>query len=297
MKRLSLAICFIALFNLCNSCFATSAVFAGGPIYKERDTSLNELKKSGFDTLIVWTIHVHEDGSLNFNEEFPLVENGKYIGDNDYPHFRKDVASLKHDHSHINRIEFGLSAAGSPSYTNIKALLTCPKKQRCDIKNNILYRNFMALKKAFPDVDAINNDDETEFDLDSSVKFHNMLADIGFKSTIVPYSDQSFWQQLVKKVNAHHPNALDRVYLQGYAGGTGNSPCDWDFGLPVSPGLSSNTSSVRGVYSAISRWKLTCPKITSGGFMWLYDNFENSSLPKSYADSITQALDVITENK
>ncbi|WP_133407588.1 hypothetical protein [Parashewanella tropica] len=294
MKKLSLTILLITL-SFLHVCFASSAVFAGGPVYKERETSINELKKSGFDTLIIWTIHIHKDGSLNINEEFPIIENGNYIGDNDYPNFRRDVASLKKGNSHIKRIEFGLSAAGSPTYHNIKVLLKCKKSQDCDIKKNILYRNFMALKKAFPDVDALNNDDESELDLQSSVKFHRMLAYIGFKSTIVPYSDPDYWNQLIKKVNAKYPNALDRIYLQGYSGGSGNSPCEWNFGLPVSLGLSSNTSSVRNVYGTISKSKLKCPSVTKGGFMWLYDNFENSSLPKDYALAINTALNVKTQ--
>ncbi|RLV61589.1 hypothetical protein D5018_00270 [Parashewanella curva] len=294
MKKRTLTMTFLSLPFLTNVCFAGSAIYAGGSIYKNPETSINELKNSGFDTIIVWTIHVHANGDLNFNEEFPLIEGGKYVGDNDYPNFRKEIASLKTGKTKVQRIEFGLSGAGSETYSNIKALFKCDKTSACDIKNNILYKNFKILKETFPDVDGLNNDDEDEFDMDSSVIFHNMLSDIGFKTTISPYGDEDFWKGFIAKVNAHKSNALDYIYLQGYSLGEYNSPCDWNLGLPVSFGFATSKSGPNDVYAVLSQWKQKCPKITQGGFMFQYDDIKNNGDAEFYAQSINDALKVKT---
>ena len=105
--------------------FADSGVYAGGPLYYSRDVSINELKTSGFTNVVVWTIHIEQDGSLGFNGEFPLVRDGIYIGDNSYPEFRNDIASLKTGNTSITRVEFGLSAAGSGTYQAVRDLLSC----------------------------------------------------------------------------------------------------------------------------------------------------------------------------
>src|SRR5262245_57384218 len=84
---------------------AQSGIFGGGPIYKNRNYSINELKNSGFTYVIVWTIHIDASGNLNFNAEFPLVQNGSYIGASTYPNFTSDIASLKTGTTSINRVE------------------------------------------------------------------------------------------------------------------------------------------------------------------------------------------------
>ena len=47
-----------------------------GPFIVTEVTPINELKNSGFNTVIVWTIHIESNGDLGFNGEFPLVQNG-----------------------------------------------------------------------------------------------------------------------------------------------------------------------------------------------------------------------------
>src|SRR5438270_12646543 len=77
-----------------NSLFADSGIYGGGPIYKNRSYSISELKNSGFTYVVVWTIHIDASGNLNFNAEFPLVQNGSYIGASTYLNFVSDLASL-----------------------------------------------------------------------------------------------------------------------------------------------------------------------------------------------------------
>lgn len=51
---------------------ALSGILGGGPFYQKRETSIPELKASGFTMVEIWTIHmVNTAGDLNFNAEFP----------------------------------------------------------------------------------------------------------------------------------------------------------------------------------------------------------------------------------
>ena len=122
------------------SSFAESGVYGGGPVYLERNYSINELKASGFTNIVVWTIHIESDGRFNFNAEFPLVENGAYVGDLLHPNFKSDIASLKTGGSLINRVEFGLSGYGSSTFTNVRDLLNCTASHCGTGPNSILYR-------------------------------------------------------------------------------------------------------------------------------------------------------------
>lgn len=270
---------------------AASGVYAGGPLYQHPEYSIDELKASGFTNVISWTIHIESDGSLGFNGEFPLVSNGVYIGDNSYPNFRSELASLKTGVTSVTRLELGLSAAGSGTYDNVRDLLNCGESHCGTGPSSILYRNFEALKTAFPSVDALNNDDEASYHLNSAVAFHIMLADLGFKTAIVPYTYKSFWQSFVTQVNQARPNAVDALYLQVYAGGASNNPCNWDLGLPVYGGLWSRDDSPSAVQNTMQNWKNTCDEIVKGGFMWLYDDFDNSEQVAAYAAAINSVFD------
>jgi len=57
-----------------------------------------------------------------------------------------------------------------------------------------------------------------------------MLANIGYKYTIVPYTNIDFWATITTQINEGRttPDLLmDRVYLQCYDGGADNDPGDW----------------------------------------------------------------------
>ncbi|MDY8138391.1 T9SS type A sorting domain-containing protein [Aquimarina sp. 2201CG5-10] len=265
-----------------------SAIYAGGPIYNNRNVSINELRNSGYTTVIVWTIHIEANGDLGFNGEFPLVQNGVYVGDQSYPNFPNDIIMLKTAPTSINRVEFGLSAAGSGTFAAVRNFYDSEGFG----PGTTLYKNFEALKNAIPGIDAFNNDDESTYHVPSAVAFTKMLAGLGYKNAIVPYTRSSFWSSLVSQVNAAYPGNIDRNYLQCYAGGSGNNPCSssWDFGIPVYPGLwgGSGQSSIATVESRMNSWQNSCG--ITGGFMWLYDDFDNSSDVAGYAAAINNAL-------
>ena len=296
---MKLAVTFLlALFLMLNEILAQekiSALYAGGPIYYGRDYAIEELKNSGFNTLIIWTIHIDKDGNLNFNGEFPLCADGEFIGDRTYPLFRKDIKKLKSLNSTITRIEFGLSAWRSGTYDHIKDLYEAEGVG----PESILYRNFKALIEAIPEIDAFNNDDEGTYDVASSVAFHTMLYQLGVKTAGVPYTRASgYWKPFTDQMNQANPGSVDLMYLQVYAGGAGNNPCSdsWQtLGVPVIPGVwaegsSQGNKNAGEIEADMTNWNNSCS--IGGGFLWLYDDFDNSSLVNQYANAINKVFDI-----
>ncbi|MDF1548738.1 MAG: T9SS type A sorting domain-containing protein [Bacteroidales bacterium] len=286
MKKTGLAI--IVSFILSGSLFAQSGIFAGGPIYYDRSFSINELRNSGYTFVVVWTIHVmNTNGDLNFNAEFPLIENGQYIGNATYPYFASDMALLKTAPTSINRIEVGLSGWGSSTFAHIKTLVNSEGTG----PGSKLYENFKALKEAIPQIDAVNFDDESTYDAASATAFAVMLADLGYKVTLCPYTASSFWNSVAVNTNSQRPGAVDGVYLQCYAGGAGNNPCSWNIGgLPIWPGLETASKTASQVESQLNTWQNQCG--ITGGWVWLYDHIKNSSKVADYANAINNALDI-----
>jgi hypothetical protein len=284
MKNITVLL-LVALLAASTRLLAGSGIYAGGPVYKNRSYSISELKNSGFTYVVVWTIHIDASGNLNFNAEFPLVQNGAYVGAGTYPNFAGDIASLKAAPTSITRVEFCVSAWGSSTFANIKNLIAAQGTG----SSSILYRNFQALKTTFPAVDAIAFDDESTYDVSSATSFAVMLGGLGFKVSLVPYTASSFWTGVASNTNSQRAGTIDRVDLQCYSGGAGNNPCSWNFGgLPINPGLWDAEKTTSQVQSQLTTWKNSCG--ITGGFMWLYDDFDNSSLTAQYATAINNAV-------
>lgn len=271
------------LFMTISSVFAqTKAIYAGGSLYND-STNIAEIKRSGFNTIIIWTLHLKENGDINFNFDFDLIEDGTYVGAKKHPNFVQDVARLKHGSSSVDRIEFGIGSWEGQQFEVIKQYY---EKDGGFPETSPIYKNFKKLKETFPMVDAINNDDEFTYDLPSTAAFMKMLAELGFKNTVVPYKNSGYWKELVQEVNEVYPNNIDRNYLQCYAGGSGNSPCDerWDLGIPLVVGLWGGTGQMSSIEinNTMVDWNQKCN--VGGGFIWLYDNVVGEA--KRYAQAL-----------
>ncbi len=250
-----------------------SAVFGGGPFYADGQAVMNTLRASGFTTVILWSIHVHPNGDLYYNDVL-LVQNGRYVGDAGWP---ARVRTLKQAPTSVNRIEVSIGAWAVPDWENIAALISSGGTG----SSSVLYRNFQALKTA-TGADAINNDDESFYQVAPTAAFARMAAGLGYsKFTFAPYTNQSFWASLKNNLGAA---MVDRVYLQGYAGGAGNNPATWNqaLGMRVDPGLWSKHGSgcaagdsPSAVQSKMRSWKGSAGIV--GGFMWLYDDMKTCS--------------------
>ncbi len=284
----------VLLFTLTSVQAKESIIYGGGPFYSNAAEHLDTIRNSGFTTVMLWTIHVHSDGDLVYNEP-KLVDNGVYVGDPDWP---AQVHAFKEGQTSVRRIEIAIGAWGSGAFENIKNLIAAEGTG----PDSTLYKNFKVLKDTIPAIDGISYDDEVTYDVDSSVAFAVMLYDLGFKVTLCPYTRSSYWSDVFSQTNAQRPGAIDRIDLQCYAGGAYNSPGTWNNyfgGLHVTPGLwcYSNGQNPSGVQSQMTSWNNSYN--IAGGFMWLFDdmlNYQNTYPVADYAAAINNALSIdITE--
>ena len=248
-----------------------SGIYAGGHIRRGRPNTITKLRNSGFTYLILFNVNVEADGTLTTDGE-TICKDGEYVFQQTQPYYQQDVKNLKTPPTSISRIEICIGGWGNGSYGNIRNLVN----SKGTSKTSILYRNFKALKDAVPEIDAVNNDTEQDYDAESAAKFHIMLYDLGYKTTIAPYTYMSYWTSLVSKIRASRPNAVDRAMIQCYDGGAGNlnNVGSWNF-TGVSerhPGLLdySNDWSVERNLAQFQAWK--DQGVATGGFVWLYND-------------------------
>ena len=263
-------------------------ILGGGPVYKHVPGNIREIKDSKFNELIVWSVEVGPTGDLNLNGEFPLTSAGVYVGNQTYPDFPRDLRNLKQ--AKTIRITFSVGSSNVGDWQHIKSLVDTQGTG----KNSILYRDFMALMAALP-VDAIDFDDENSYDAPSMAKFAVMLGKLGYKVTMNPYTNASFWISVVSRINTTRAGTVDGVHLQTFAGGDGNSPCSgWNFGaVPVYPGISDQTSAPpyltpTQTETAMRGWHDQCG--TTGGWVWIFDQIAGTRQVSEYASAITRGV-------
>ncbi len=263
-------------------------ILGGGPIYKRNLTNIMELKKSGFNELIVWSVEVGSTGDLNLNGEFKLTSAGAYVGNATYPSFPGDLANIKK--GAVKRITFSIGSSNYGDFENLKALID---KQGTG-PTSIIYKDFAALKAAVP-VDAIDLDDENGYDSESTIKFAVMLGNLGYKVTMNPYTNSSYWISVVSQINTQLPGTVDAIHLQTFAGGAGNTPCSgWNFGtVPVYPGLSDQTSAQPYMTPAQAQAdlaKLHTQCGVSGAWLWIFDQIAGTKQVKQYGHAMTAGV-------
>ncbi len=256
---------------------AQSGVFGGGPLYNNAAGNINELKNSGFNEVVVWNIEVRSNGDLNFNGEFPLCSGGVYVGGSTHPDFAGNMASLKQ--GTVRRITFSVGSSNYGDFENVRDLINSQGTG----PGSILYKNFQALKKAIPAVDAIDFDDENCYDQSTMVSFAVMLGGLGYTVALDPYTNMGFWTAVAAQVNTQRPGTIDLVHLQCYSGGAGNDPTQWNFGgIPVQPSVDSNVDSPSQTQAQMAYWRGEAG--STGGWMWLYDQFVGNAA--AYASAI-----------
>lgn len=251
-----------------------SAVYGGGPFYDGGQTVIDDVRASGFNTVILWSLHVDTDGTFFFNDKKIIDENGAYVGDPDWP---KNLASLLEQPTYVDRIELSVGAGGTTDFENMQLMIdrdgTGPETP--------LYKGYKTILETLP-LDVINYNDESDYDAESMIALSYMLVEMGYKIAFVPFTFPSFWGNVYGTVEDSIPGAIDRIYIQAYAGGTGNQPAFWNnfFGdLKVIPGLWSKHNgcslgdSPEVVMDKLSVWK----DDISGGFMWIYDDIRDCS--------------------
>ena len=241
----------------------STGVYVGGHIRRERPGTIEKLRNSGFTYIILFNINVEPDGTLTTDGE-TVCKDGKYVFGNTQPNYVSDIKKLKQAPTTISRIEICIGGWGNESFSRIKELIN-----RHGVgSGTILYKNFKALKNAIPEIDAVNNDDEYCYDVATAVKFHQMMYELGYKTTIAPYTNRSFWENLVSQLG----DRCDRVLIQCYEGGAGNNPSDWHLGnRAVHAGrMNYQEGGVDACVAQMESWKRN--NGVSGGFIWLYND-------------------------
>ena len=263
-------------------------ILGGGPVYKHIPINIRELKKSGFNELIVWSVEVNSTGDLNLNGEFPLTSGGTYIGNQTYPDFPADLKKIKR--GTVTRVTLSIGSSNYGDWEDIKSLVDSQGTG----PNSILYKDFAALKAALP-IDAIDFDDENSYDAPSTIKFAVMLGKLGYKVTMNPYTNSSYWTSVVSQINTKRASTVDGIHLQTFAGGEGNSPCSgWDFGsVPVYPGVSDQTAAPpyltpAQAKAAMHNWHTQCG--ITGGWLWIFDQIAGTAQVREYAHAITRGV-------
>ncbi|KKY38371.1 putative coagulation factor 5 8 type domain-containing protein [Diaporthe ampelina] len=247
-------------------------------------SNTSAIKTSGFNTLIIFGVGVLENGDIMYYSNTPgstdvlIASDGAYVGGTE---LSDKVRSFKTDTTDVDRVEISMNAQ------HIKELVASPGTG----SSTRLYRNFAALKEAWG-LDAVNNDDESIYDVDSTVAFGRMLGDIGYKYTISPYINFNFWESVLAQLNsdlAEPDRLLDRIYLQCYDGGDLNDPASWQvmLSMKVVPILwvVNNSKPVYGVTLAeaqelFSGWQ--SESSLAGGGYW--NDYDIEDMGSSYTD-------------
>jgi hypothetical protein len=142
-----------------------TGIFGGGPFYKNATNNITEIENSGFTEAIVWSVEVSSTGDLNFNGEFPLTSGGVYVGNQYYPNFASDMATLKQ--GTVKRVTFSIGSSNFGDWQDITNLVNTQGTG----PTSILYKDFQALKAAIPALDAIDFDDENSFNSPTTISF------------------------------------------------------------------------------------------------------------------------------
>lgn len=278
---------------------AQSAIYACGHIRRNRTEAINNLRNSGYTTAILFNVDVQEDGTLttdyNWEEQRAaeaggiICQNGEYVFPQYQPDYLNDIKDLLKAPTSINRIEICIGGWTNGSYGKIIKFI----KAHGTGEETMLYKNFKALHDVLPEIVAVNNDQEQDYNVEYVTQFHRMLAKIGFKTTIAPYTNKEFWRQLVENLNSEDPGTVEIVYLQTYAGGASNRPADWRvFGdLPMYVGFDCEASSnISAMERNFRNWRNN-DKV-DGGFLWNY-NSEDRNV-NEWATAVNRIFPTVT---
>jgi hypothetical protein len=177
---------------------AQSGIYACGHFRRNRPTTVRNINNSGYTNVILFNIDIQSDGTLTTDYDWAkkakaeaggiICQNGVYTFASYQPYFANDVKSLLREPTSVERIEICIGGWGNGSYGNLKTYIA----QYGTGPTTTLYKNFQALKKAIPEITAVNNDQEQDYDEPTALKFHTMLYDLGYKTTIAPYMNRSY---------------------------------------------------------------------------------------------------------
>lgn len=267
---------------------ATAGIYGGGKFYTMSPSTTSSIRDAGWTTLFLFTIHIRPNGDFYYNDTL-IATNGNYVGD---PAWRSRLDAVRAAPSSVYRIELCIGSWGSGSFQAIKDRIAADGTG----SNTILYRNMLAMKNALG-IDAVQYDDELTYDANSAVAYGNMLANMGLKVTLCPYTNSSFWKSVLTQLGSK----VDAIYLQCYDGGAGNDPAAWSayLGRKVIPGYwvhtgdgPSSATSLANFSAKMLSWRNSAG--VNGGFCWMADDIGPYGM-NEYAEAIHRNLNMVNE--
>jgi hypothetical protein len=283
------------------------AIYGNG-LFETDDSYLSDLMNSGVTTMVLWSLHVHPNGDLYYNDNL-LVSQGKInfgTGPGQInPNMPADLQKLRTGGVAI--VLFSIGAGGPPDPTdfhNIQTLLSTPQGTAT------LTANFKALAQGIG-LDGFDYDCEEEgIEVSTITKLTQILTPLGNQRiiTFCPYGvpSENFWLQcmsaIYKAMNQLQPVRWWNLQVYG-----GADPATWINQMkqyikanpnnPIGvtnpnafmvPGLEATSPST--VQQQFASWQKSGLGL-QGGFIWnLTEIYQSGSTPKAYADAIAKGL-------
>lgn len=279
-------------------------VFGNGLFGENKPDSNNQqlaqLVESKFNHVILWSVHVRENGDLYYNDT-PLVTGGVFNSDLQYmiPY----VQSL----SKTAQIYWGIGSWGASDFKNIGNLLKTPEGTKA------LSQNLAGLLEAVP-ATGIDFDMEESYDEEmrnTVVQFTLMLHNqFSIQVTYCPYTQELFWLNCLADVyDKAGQQLVARFNLQCYAGGGGNTTAQWlstlnmfdrplgiaDVNTFIVPSFWVQTDDGSQKYSPADICKFfgnpAIRENAGGGFLWnTSEMFQSGYEPTDYANAVLNGL-------
>ncbi len=258
------------------SLYTQGTFSAPNPNAEQQQTMLNEaagISQSGFGTVILGQWHVHDDGTLYWNDS-PINETKWAI--------QNIPAALKKEQNIKNVfVTFGPFAA---DFEHIQSNLESFKIRVLELKNN--------------GIDGLDWDLESSYEknMDLLVELTQWAKSENLLVTAAPYTDSIFWTELLTRTNIAGSTGFSWWNLQCYGGAAYSTWMQYINGLvpnPESflvPGYSAQWATPDTVKSDIANLVKTFPGL-SAGFIWNYGLIvQEGYRAKDYAGSIVSGL-------
>jgi hypothetical protein len=270
----------------------TNLTMFGRGLYPGDDETFQQLKASGFTTIILSSFYIHADGDVYSGDDKnnPIIHDGQYVGDKEW---LKRVAALKQSPTSITRIEFLLEGRWfnqPPStFDFIQDWLDTTKVLPSIVSgtgmNSTLYKITKVLKDAIG-VDAICIDDESVYNSTSIIRYGEMISKLNMRMTLCPFKNPTYWKDVI---TGSQRGLIDAIYLQCYDGGRRNTPGQWQKNLatniPVYPiflcrgafstcSTTHNSLTTDEIKNTMLRFKQDYPEMT-GAAIWQMADVKN----------------------
>ena len=234
---------------------------------------IQELKASQFNTVVIWTLFVHDDGSIWWNGS-PLVQNGQLQVD----WLPALIEEIKTPPTTVETVLFSIGAGGSANQPNltwlrINTLLSDPTTAPG------LTANFQALAASVP-VDGFDFDDEDYYEQFAVTQTAEIFNTPNPRIiTFCPYTNTSFWSGCLPPVYTWAQQQVPArgqpvqwMNLQCYAGSNSDAP---DLVNTFATSISGTTGTgVGGFYEA---QEFIVPGLTVGNSYYTYSPYDIQS--------------------